>query len=58
MNLTSEAIDEFMEIYQDEFKKPLARAKAEELAENLIRVFGLVFGCQNTKQNISNQHKK
>lgn len=58
MNLPPEAIDEFMEIYQNEFEKPLDREKAEELAENLIRVFTLVFDCQNTKINASSPHKK
>lgn len=58
MNLPTEAIDEFMNIYRDEYKKQLDRAKAEELAENLIRVFTLMFDCQNTKINTLCPHKK
>lgn len=58
MNLPPEAIDEFTEIYQTEFKKPLDRAKAEELAENLLRLFALMLDCQNTKTNSSSLRKE
>ncbi len=50
MKLPEEAIDEFMRVYQDEFNKPLERAKAEELAENLIRLFELIL---NHKSKLS-----
>lgn len=53
MNLPPEAIDEFMNIYRDEYKKQLDRAKAEELAENLIRLFELIL----TRQPNPPQHE-
>jgi hypothetical protein len=43
MELSQKAIEEFKEIYQREFGKKLSDLEAQELAENLISLFKIIY---------------
>jgi len=43
MSLSKKAIDEFKEIYEKEFGEKISDAQAEEMGENLIRLFEIIY---------------
>jgi hypothetical protein len=43
MELSQKAVEEFKEIYQKEFGKKLSDSEAQELAENLISLFKIIY---------------
>jgi hypothetical protein len=43
MALSKEAIEEFKKIYLEEFKEEISDAKAQELGENLIYLFKIIY---------------
>ena len=43
MALSKEAIEEFKEIYRQEFKKKISDSEAQELGENLISLFKIIY---------------
>lgn len=42
MQISDEALDEFIQIYKKEFKKKLARAEAREMASRLLTLYELL----------------
>jgi len=43
MRLSKEAIEEFKEIYKREFGKTISDEKAQELGQNLISLFKIIY---------------
>jgi len=43
MGLSKEAIKEFKDIYRKEFKEDISDGKAQELGENLISLFKVIY---------------
>lgn len=42
MKISDEALDEFITIYQEEFKTTLTKAEANEIAARLLRLYELL----------------
>jgi hypothetical protein len=40
MNITDDALDEFIAIYQEEFGEEISRAEASEMASSLLMLYG------------------
>jgi hypothetical protein len=43
MALSKEAIEEFKEIYREEFGKQISDAEAQEMGESLISLFKIIY---------------
>jgi len=51
MRLSKEAIEEFKEIYQREFGETISDEKAQELGQNLISLFKIIYRPIPANQN-------
>ncbi len=43
MGLSKEAIEEFKDIYREEFKEEISDAEAQELGQSLISLFRIIY---------------
>ncbi len=61
MSLPKQAIDEFKEIYKDEYKKELSDAEASEAANNLVGFFKVLYDCHikelQRKRRLKKEHE-
>jgi len=57
MGLSKEAIEEFKDIYHEEFKEEISDAEAQELEESLISLFKVIYRPvpRSGKQNIKHE---
>lgn len=62
MRLSKEAIEEFKEIYKKELGKTISDEKAQELGQNLLSLFEIIYRLvpsdENDKQDDRLQHNK
>jgi hypothetical protein len=55
MALSKEAIEEFKKIYLKEFKEEISDAQAQELGENLISLFKIIYRPIPSKEKDNKQ---
>ena len=62
MSLSKQAIEEFKEIYEREFGKSISDEKAQELGQNLLSIFKIIYRAippdKDDKQNAKAQLQK
>jgi hypothetical protein len=55
MALSKEAVEEFKKIYLEEFKEEISDAEAQELGENLISLFKIIYRTIPPKEKDNKQ---